>query len=197
MTDIQQTSAVPAPGGFATRAEREAAEWEAATANAMEVEGYSLYGGKENDRTLDALVGTPFVTRHVTFRPGDIIPQGQKEPRDYVSVEVLIHPSHAHRFPRRTLVFNDGSTGIYRQIVAAVSATGRVDLPEDLPETGSANSTRYDVSLSIPAKGDPSKGGTEAQPTEFDLSIYCPEGLRKSDYPNEFGGGSATTWYLA
>src|SRR5271165_6472774 len=143
---------------------REMAEWNNEVADAMEVEGYSLYGGKENDRTLDALINTPFVIKSVTFRPGDIIPKGQTEPRDYVSVECLIRPDHAARFARKYIVFNDGSTGIYRQIVAALATRDLVELDENLPESGNANTTRYDVSF---ASDD---GGVS-----FGLKLHCPE----------------------
>jgi hypothetical protein len=181
-----QTPKMMVPPG---RIQREMAEWESETANAIEVEGYSLYGGKENDAKLDALIGVPFLIKHVTFRPGDIIPTGQTTERDYVSVEVLIRPDHAHKFPRKYVVFNDGSTGIYRQIVAALAVRDWVELDDKLPESGDANTTRYDVSFSA----------EDGQPAEFrDISILCPEGLRKSDYKSDKPGvGQAVTWYLA
>jgi hypothetical protein len=164
---------------------REMAEWNNAVSDAMEVEGYSLYGGKENDRTLDSLIGVPFLIKSVTFRPGDITPQGQKVPRDYVSVECLIRPDHAHKFARKYVVFNDGSTGVYRQVVAALAARGDIILDESLPENGEANTTRYDVSFAS------SEGFAE-----FDIRLLCPEGLRKSDYKNS-DGSEGFTWYLA
>lgn len=164
---------------------REMAEWNAEVSEAMEVEGYSLYGGKENDRKLDALVGVPFLIKTATFRPGDITPKGQSEPRDYVSVECLIRPDYASKFTRKYVVFNDGSTGIYRQIVAALAARDLVELNEDLPETGDANTTRYDVSFATDENG-----------VQFDIKLLCPEGLRKSDYKQP-DGSPAVTWYLA
>lgn len=171
--------------------DQDVAEWEQVMQDAIEVEGYTLLGGKENERTLDALIGTPFVIRNVTFRQGDIKPKGWAHPRDYVSCEVLVRPDHAGRFPRKYLVFNDGSTGIYRQVVAALTMRGKLAPPEDLPEEGPANETRYDVSFSREsADGD-------WQPVSFpDLKLYCPEGLRASDYKNE-DGSDGRTWYLA
>jgi hypothetical protein len=180
-------------GGYVTRAARDAKQWDMEVGNALEVEGYSLIGGRENERTLDALIDTAFVTRHATFRQGDITPDGAASPRDYVSLEILVNPDDSHRFPRKYVVFNDGSTGIYRQIVAALAMEGMVELPEGLPEAGDANTTRYDVSFSGPETDEHG----ERIAREFDIRIYCPEGLRRSDYTNEFGGGSATTWYLA
>jgi hypothetical protein len=167
---------------------REMAEWNAQVSDAIEIEGYSLYGGKENDKTLDELVGVPFIIKNVTFRHGDIIPEGQKEARDYVSAECLIRPDHAHKFNRRYVVFNDGSSGIYRQIVAALAARDMVELDDNLPETGDANTTRYDVSFS---------DGTEDGSITFpDIRLFCPEGLRASDYQTP-RGTQARTWYLA
>jgi hypothetical protein len=162
-------------------------EWNAQVANAIEIEGYSLYGGKENDKVLDALIDVPFLIKNVTFRLGDIIPDGADEARDYVSVECLIRPDHAYKFARRYVVFNDGSTGIYRQIVAALASRDLVALDESLPESGDANTTRYDVSFSNPVNGDTAFYG---------VNVLCPEGLRKSDYETP-GKGQSVTWYLA
>lgn len=168
------------------RLRHEMAQWNAEVSDAMEIEGYSLYGGKENDNTLDSLVGVPFLIKGITFRIGDIIPAGQKVARDYVSVEVLIRPDHAHKFARRFVVFNDGSTGIYRQCVAALAARGEVQLDETLPETGDANTTRFDVSYS----------GPDGEARFFAIKLLCPEGLRDSTYKNP-DGSDGKTWYLA
>jgi hypothetical protein len=181
----KMTVAAPEPQQIAAGEMR---EWELENRDAMEVEGYSLYGGKDNDRKLDALVGVPFLIKAVTFRMGDITPDGQTEPRDYVSVECLIHPMHAHRFERKYVVFNDGSTGIYRQIVAALALNGYVELNEDLPEKGHANTTRYDASFSA--------DNSESGGTEFALKLRAPEGLRKSAYDNP-DGSEGFTWFLA
>jgi hypothetical protein len=189
------TVEIPGQAGLAYEpSQAEMDEWNANVSDAIEVEGYSLYGGKENDHTLDSLVGVPFVIKHVTFRHGDIIPDGMKTPRDYVSVEALIHPKFVHAFPRRYVVFNDGSTGIYRQIVAALVATGQATVPDDMPEEGGSNATRYDVSYSRPIQ-NADESITWSAP-EFKIHILCPEGLRRSDYtaPN---GVDAVTWYLA
>jgi hypothetical protein len=167
---------------------QEMANWNREMSGAIEIEGYSQYGGKENERALDALIGIPFLILHATFRQGDIIPTGLDAPRDYVSAECLVHPMHAARFARKYVIFNDGSTGIYRQIVAALAARDLIELDENLPETGDAHATRYDVSFS----------DDEHPSVEFrGIRIFCPEGLRKSEYPNPAGGGKSVTWYLA
>jgi hypothetical protein len=177
----------------------EVLQWNAAVSGAVEVEGYSLYGGKANDRTLDALVGVPLVITRVTFRHGDICPDkgpiyDGKTGKDYVSAECLVHPAHAHKFARRFVVFNDSSTGIYRQIVAALSSQGLITLNEELPEEGGMNATRYDVSFSG-CRITPDGEEYWTSPT-YGFHISCPEGLRRSDYAVP-GKGDGCTWYLA
>ncbi len=173
--------------------DRAVAEWEQQTAQADEVIGHSLIGGKENEETLDNLIGVPFLIENITFRPGDIniAPKGQPAVyRDYVSVEALIHPDYQRRFKRSRVVFNDGSTGIYRQIVAYLAARGYVTVSDTVAEKAPSNESRYDVSYS-----QPDRDGEPNRPVDFAVRLYCPEGLRKSDYTNEYG--EAETWYLA
>lgn len=165
------------------RADMARNEWSAAVEAADEVIGHSLIGGRENEETLDNLIGIPFVIEAVTYRTGDITPPGKKAPRNYVSVECLIHPLSQAKFHRPRIVFNDGSTGIYRQLTKYLAAKGHIAVDENLPEEGEANATRYDVSYST---GDP---------LTFEIRLYCPEGLRKSEYTGP--AGDATTWYLA
>lgn len=161
-------------------------EWNSLLSTASEVEGYSLIGGKDNERTMAMLVGVPQLIKNVTFRVGDIIPAGQDHPRDFASVEVLIHPDHAARFPRKYAVYNDGSTGVYRDIIKRLAKDGIITLP-DGPVSGDANTTIYDVALTDREDG---------KPVEFtNLNLYCPEGLRVSEYKNEDGSG-AQTYYL-
>jgi hypothetical protein len=161
-------------------------EWDRLLSGAVEVAGYSLIGGKENEKTISLLEGVPFLIENVTFRPGDITPDGQDGPRDYVSVECLVAPQYRNRFPRAHVVFNDGSTGIYRNIVKELAKRDYVTLPEG-PEDGEANTTRYDVSFS----------SGEDQPVTFPrINIFCPEGLRKSEYSRK-GAPDGTTWYIA
>jgi len=176
---------------------RDEAEWNSAVANAIEIEGYSLLGGKENEKTLDLLVGVTFLIKNVTFRMGDVLyPDGphKGEARDYVSVETMIHPLYAGRFSRKYVVFNDGSTGIYRQIMAALAARGSLDLNESLPDEGEAHGTRYDVSPTLTASTDIERPDHVAY---HGLDLLCPEGLRKSVYKVQGQPGDATTWYLA
>jgi len=181
------------PSSGMTANDRAMAEWNAQTGQADEVIGYSLIGGKENEQTLAMLVGVPFVIEGVTFREGDINIGTKGEPfnRDYVSVECLVHPLYQSRFKRPRVVFNDGSTGIYRQIVAYLASKGLATVDENLPEGGEAHGSRYDVSYSGP---EIDATGTRFS-REFDITLLCPEGLRYSDYPGP--AGDARTYYLA
>jgi hypothetical protein len=174
--------------------DRAMAAWNKATKDAIVVDGATLFGGKENEKTLDALIGVPFVVVESTFRKGDIIPVGHKVARDYVSIECLIHPDFQSRFPRDKVVVNDGSTGIYRQIVAGLADQGELTVPDTLPEEGAANATRYDVSFTEKRVGP--DGETSWSSATSRCPIMAPEGLRKSVYPNP-DGSKATTWYLA
>jgi hypothetical protein len=170
------------------------AEWNNAVSDAIEVEGYTLIGGKENDKTLALLIGVPFLIKNATFRKGDVVPDGKTEPVDYVSLECLIHPGYASLFPRKYIVFNDGSTGIYRQVVGALAMRGVIELDETLPEDGPAHETRLDYSptLGYDASERPDHITYEG------LNLYCPEGVRFSEYTTP-GKDKQTskTWYLA
>jgi hypothetical protein len=159
--------------------------WNALVSQSAEFEGYALVGGRENDLTLSLLEGVPMIIQNITFRQGDITPKGQDEPRDYVSLELMVSPEFRPRFPRGFIVINDGSTGIYRQIIKRLARDGRIDLPGG-PEDGDANTTRYDISLTI-----------DGEPFSFTgVNIYCPQGLRPSEYKNPDGSDSVT-WYIA
>jgi hypothetical protein len=181
MTVDHSVSAVPVVMPTA----QDVALWADLRKESSEFEGYSLIGGKENELPLTLLEGVPFIIKAITFRPGDIIPEGHKDPRDYASLEIMVDPAHRHKFPRGYLVLNDGSTGIYRQAVKLLAERGRVSLPEGTPEDGDANTTRYDVSFS-----------SEGVPLTFAaVNVFCPEGLDPSDYKNP-DGSDARTWYI-
>lgn len=190
MSDVERLAqVVPA-------SERAMREWESQVAQADEVIGHSLIGGKDNEDTLDSLIGVPFLIETVTFRRGDVSIAPKGEPavyRDYMSVEALIHPQYQARFKRSRVVFNDGSTGIYRQVVKYLAAREILTVPDDRPEEGGSNESRYDVSFSEWRTG-PDGEGSWSSPT-VGIRLFCPEGLRKSEYANEYG--EAATWYLA
>jgi hypothetical protein len=186
---IDQT--VPAPAHEVPPVDRAQVLWKNLADGADEVEGTTLVGGKDNERTLESLAGVPFVVTSMTYNQGDINTGTKEKPflRDFVSVEAHIHPAFANRFPRSAVVFNDGSTGIYRQSTQYLAAKGYLNVDESLPEGGEAHGSRYDVSYSQP------NGDGKRTPLHFSVRLLCPEGLRKSGYPGP--AGEATTWYFA
>src|SRR5215469_13336995 len=119
-TPAAKTEAVPEnvplePGRFDPNQ-----SWDMATRDADQVLGHDL----AKDEILDALVGVPFLITRMTFHPGEA---GKREA--YVSCEVQLAPRpemERRRVnlamlpfdPGELVVFNDGSTGVYRQCVA-------------------------------------------------------------------------------
>lgn len=182
--------------------------WEEATSAAHEVMGHDL----AKDELLDALIGVPFLITRFTFRPG--IPASETtqfmakgDTYAYVSVEAVIAPEVELKRrrvnvdtlpfdPGALVVFNDGSTGIYRQTVNYLEAIGFITLPEG-PDEGSKGSVRFDLP---PTKWTEVHAG-ELSFDEDGNGIYtvnvrlrCPRGLRKSTYDSPFG--EAGTRYL-
>jgi hypothetical protein len=132
------------------------------------------------DQTLDVvqgsdlqikseLFGVPFIIRRVVFR-------GATPTRDYVSVEAVAKD-------KGNIVFNDGSTGIKRQIIEYLASRGHLSIPEsDLDANPDQQIAAVDENIA------------------FDILLHCPRGLRASEYTVESGpaaGETATTFYLA
>jgi hypothetical protein len=139
------------------------------------VKGHRLI--KSEDKAA-ALVGTPFVITHVRFNPG-------KGTSGFMaSIECVTQDSEP-------VVFNDGSTGVYRQVVAYLESKGLVELP-DGPASGPAGESRFDAPLAQWRK--PKRADEVGQERGFDVRLVCPRGLRTSEY--EGPAGMATTYYL-
>lgn len=120
----------------------------------------------------ETLIGTPLVITSVTFRP--------KGKRDYASVEYTTLSK-----PHIDAVFNDGGTGIRRQLVAYLADKGL------LP---AAYKTDPDATVATPAIGN--DGIPVESSRRFDgLKLVASRGLRVSTY--EYDGENAATYYLA
>ena len=99
------------------------------------------------------------------------------------------------------VVFNDGSTGIYRQVVAYLAGKEIIRLPEPITPEGSYGQSSYDLP---PREWAAIRGGTVSQPdddpnwvnAEFNVRIKCPRGLRVSDYTNDYNPNGSRTRYL-
>lgn len=179
--------------------------WEEATAAADRMIGHDL----AKDELLDALVGVPFLVTGLTFRRGYLRPDGRQFA--YVSAEVVIAdaPTLAKRRvkvddlpfePGGTVVFNDGSTGIYRQFVAYLADKGAITLPDPIIAEG----THGESSLDLPPNGwaDITAGELTYEPDGWanytvSLRLLAPRGLRLSEYTNDWAPNGAKTRYLA
>lgn len=180
--------------------------------SADKVLGRDLIGGKDNDVKLESLERVPFLITSVTFRPSFRSLKNPDVWNAYVSVEAVIADAsylaacgrslEGKPFaPGDTIVFNDGSTGIYRQIVEYLEAKGYVTLA-DGPKTGGMEKSRFDAPPSEWLEvhyGETSF--PEGAPEGFlrykaEIRLLCPRGLRTSDYTNDFTD-DGTTHYIA
>jgi hypothetical protein len=177
------------------------------------------------DEVLDSLVGVEFIATRVIFREGlarrdDNVWKSKNPVGAYVSVELVTNPHlnlnainmirkqsgmsplvslDALGFdPGAHFVINDGSTGIYRQMVAFLAITDYIDLPEGA-EDGPSGTTILDT---IPAEwpeiyvGETKFDNSGFQTYTANIRLRCKHGIRVSEYPSEFNPDSKTR-YLA
>lgn len=165
------------------------------------VEGYDLLKGKA------ALIGVPFAVLGVTYRDG--ISEGDVRRVNYVSVEVLTADAETLKDrlqrgsiptpiligPEETLVINDGSTGIARQVTEILHQAGFINIGEVGDETGGEmGQSPYDRYRDDWISGkEHAEEGIKGYPL-----FFCPRGLRQSEYDNPKNPKiKATTFYLA
>jgi hypothetical protein len=154
------------PTTLSTLAGTSQVSYEELMGGAAVVEGYALTPKSD-------LLGHPFIITGVTFRFARMDKDGKGgQPLDYVSVEAVDLHSAA-------IIFNDGSTGVRRQVVQYLMAHGEV--PEGEPDEALARVEGLDQRFTF-------RNGTNL-PT-----LRCPRGLRVSEYENEYG--EAMTYYL-
>lgn len=179
-------------------------DWSTAAAGADKVFGHDL----AKNELLDALVGVPFLIHRLTYRAGAM--RGTPPVRaDYVSVECVIAPEAELRRrrvnldtlpfgPEDTVVFNDGSTGIYRQLVVYLSEKGFISLPDGKTE-GGLGETVYDLPAAKWAGIHAGVATDNDGHTDYAVNVrlFCPRGIRRSEYPNAYvPGEDAVTRYL-
>jgi hypothetical protein len=160
----------------------------------------------------DDLLGVPHIIISVTYREG--FPRAGVK-GDYVSVEAVV--GHAELlgsapvmasirsqksditsvldlpvFPNEAVVYNDGSTGVRRQITEHLTDKGMIDpgpKVEMLP-------SRFDRQIQKWAKGsDLLDNRIAAYPDGSGFAYIATRGLRRSDYKYETQ--DASTWYIA
>ena len=171
--------------------------WASLTQGADRVEGHEL----EKDKTV--LIGVPFMITGVTVRPA----VGQEA--NYISAEVVVAPQSviarrvktgrlsieaAERVtPLESLVINDGSTGLCRQVAQYLEDKGMIMLP-DGPAAGADGESKYDTYFAqwTILQGTVGPNGH----VHFPVRLMCERGLRPSEYPNPAGAGMSTTFYL-
>lgn len=187
--------------------------WESLIASADEILGYDL----ARDETADQLTGVPFMVTRVQFRPGIM---RAKVMQAYVSCEIRIAPvldlqlinsrRESSRLPRIAdleqlafgpdshVVFNDGSTGVYRQVVKYLYAKQYIALKEPVIETGAYGESSFDQS---PNQWAGINAGTAEQADKgfagysADMRLYCPRGLRLSLYENDYTQTGKTRYF--
>ena len=182
--------------------------WDQANEGALEFPGFDLL----TEERTDALEGVPFLIVGATFRPGITTQEGRA--MAYVSLECRIGPAevigrrgldvNALPFaPDSHVVFNDGSTGVYRQIVSALEGLKYITLGENGSRENAPKGQSVfdqppaeweDISVGELSYDEEGRGIYRAP-----LRIRAPRGLRLSDYENEFTapGSQATTRYIA
>lgn len=175
-------------------------DWAALTASADQVVGSELI----TDEALDKLMKVPFVIVNVTYRDG-IKRQGSDYRDDYVSCEAVVAPeaeltkkvrmgrlnlADISVEPGEHIVFNDGSTGIYRQITQYLHLKGFITLPEPVTDKGGKGESSYDLPRSQWVSG------AEAAGDGLSIRLYCPRGLRFSEYENDYAPDGAKTRYI-
>jgi hypothetical protein len=186
-------------------------DWETLEREADEVLGYDLL----KDEGADDLVGVPFLITAVSFRPGLM---HEKVRQAYVSCEVRITPNLTLRVinsrregsslggiasldslafgPDSHVVVNDGSTGIYRQIVKYLAAKRFITLKEPITEAGAYGESSFDQPPNQWA------GIATGDTTEDDgflsysvpVRLACPRGLRLSQYEHSEYGQTKTRY---
>lgn len=189
--------------------------WDDLVSESTQVLGFDL----TKDEYLDNLVGVPFIILRATFTQGFM--RGQVQAAK-VSCECLVAPKlDLHKIaqmrsandlpaltdpelelpqPSATIVFNDGSTGIYRQVVEHLEMTGRITLPD-----GERNGRMGETVLDLP----PSGWARIHDEEEFwiddsgfmryrgNMRFMAPRGLRISKYPSDYNPSGGKTRYLA
>lgn len=150
----------------------------------------------------DDLINVPHIIIGVTYRPG--FPQPGGKVGDYVSIEAVVADKETLNTPpiRRALpaelavygnepiVYNDGSTGIRRQLTEEFHAMGLIDVgsprkdenPFDRPYTEWVKG------------GDLAETGIVADANGIPFRYVAVRGLRRSDY--EWQGQPAHTHYI-
>lgn len=155
----------------------------------------------------EGLVGVPFLIYRVTYRDG--VKQKDGTLQNYISFDIITAdkdtfekrkafiPATNQFGPDERLVFNDGSTGLARQMTAYLHEKGIINVGEVTKEGGPMGESSYDRYRKdwISPKGAPRLDGSESD-VEVYCRLYLPRGLRVSEYEAEATGQDARTFYF-
>lgn len=151
------------------------------------------------------LVGVPHVIIGVTYRPGYSRPDGVTY--DYVSIEAVVadkktlnsNPIRSQLpcavedlpvFANESIVYNDGGTGIRRELTSIFHSQGLIDVG-----TPKKNENPFDRPFQQWASGaDIAQEGIFEDSQHDPFRFVAVRGLRRSDYESPFG--PATTFYI-
>lgn len=151
----------------------------------------------------DKLVGVPFVIVQGTYRQGKYVRADMKGVKaDFVFLDLVVGPQgEIDKGVRRGRIglpveveagehlgINESGTGVYRQFTSYLEAAGLIKLPAG-PEGGAYGESRLDTPVgnwefdpSVQFTRDPANGATTVA---FNVRLYCPRGLRVSEYRND------------
>lgn len=177
---------------------------ELAGSDMYQIPGWDLVDNK------DQLLGVPFIIVGVTFQmpvADKARPAGQ---RDYVSCRAVIGgpdelaealernwiPNGALAFkPEERILFNDGSTGVRRDIVKILHSSGLIDVGhEDDPARFDLPWTQWNSFSQSAQQGENVVPEFTTNHRGNLFALRARRGLRRSDYTNEYGDSS--TYYL-
>jgi hypothetical protein len=185
--------------------------WDVALRDADQVTGHDL----AKDEVLDALVGVPFLVTKMTFNAGNVANR-----ENFVSCEAQLAP-RAEMERRRVnlttlpfdpgdlVVFNDGSTGIYRQCVAYLHARGFITLPDPVMPSGEGpgwddkkKEMIYVCSYDLPASkwtdirtGELRYAPSGAAVYTINVRLLAKRGIRISEYQNDWTQDGKTRYF--
>lgn len=186
--------------------------WDTLANESVEILGYEL----ARDDYQTGLIGVDLIITRVSFRAG-VVESGTQ--RAYVSCESVISPvislqrvniaREASEMPPVNslddlpfepgahVVFNDGSTGIYRDVVKTLYLQHYIGLNEPITEGGARGASSFDAApaeWASVATGNRHEDDDGFVTYESNVRIRCRRGLRYSKY--DWNGQGAHTWYL-
>lgn len=144
--------------------------------------------GFELEKNKEGLEGEAFMITGLVFRPSTM------SEKEYVSIETVTDK-------RGTVVFNDGSTGVRRQVmnylIGKRIAAVPVEVATKLENLGDVSAS--DAEWVRPANATIAEDGSVT--VRIPVMLDCPRGLRKSEFnwlnPETGKQQPAVTWYLS